>query len=558
MKNYKVIILGILLLSSLSIYSEEYRGSDITPKQIKSKYYVWSKKTQEPTSDKNPANIWFNSYSNEMNGYVILNNGERIKGKITVRNRWNLASTKKLTEKYTTSTGETATRKVPNPEGVNVMLEIHIVNDTLDKTISTEDIKNYGPYFTMADWALVKGQKSNADKFLQGSYEDMDGNKKDGFLTLNTYSYWKRKFDLRYYDLVFYAENESANAELMYAKDLKQVTQSSILYTNYRKRYLIDRDLLISTLETNAKKLSQEDLVPGSVVTIDGEEIKGRIAAKKEKFITSTGGSTTVMGKEVVKVPSSNNIIFISNNKDVHYYGANNAEIMYYVVDGVEHYAVEGKFVGRDMLNLEKGKMVYKDGSEKEGELTYRNNYFLYDDGSGKLTPITAAKSDNLDYVVLGKEDSLRKVLLVEEKINGKPTKYFIEIMYPFKKYSYYKNPNPTHERSGASLATNLGVIVAGTYAEQKLKDEGAEETESEGDIGDVDIDIYYREWVVIINKTGEKVVVYKKNIDREKSLLLGTCQRMSVNNRKKISDISKVNEVDLLVRTLNECADQD
>ena len=205
-----------ILLTATSAFSYGHRGTDITPKQIKSKYYIWSKKEKEPTKEKNHANIWFNSYSNKMDGYIILLSGKRLKGDIIVRRKWNLASVKKISENYIRSSGEEATRKVKNPAGVDIILEVKITNENITKTISTKEIKNYGPYFTTNEWALVKGQNSNSDKILKGSIEYSNGEKKDGVLTLNTHSYIKRKFDLRYHDFVFFAKNDGDKCDIVY------------------------------------------------------------------------------------------------------------------------------------------------------------------------------------------------------------------------------------------------------------------------------------------------------------------------------------------------------
>ncbi len=547
MTKFKFISVLLSIIITLNAFADEYRGKDLTPKQIQKKYYTWSKEAKEPTSDKDPANIWFNSYSNTMEGYIILLSGEKIKGKITVRHRWNLASKKKLKEQYTTSEGVKATRMVKNPKGVDIILEVKIVSDSETKTIPTTEILAYGPYFKKADWSLVGGQKADSEKYLQGVITNVDGTSKEGFLTLNTHSFLKRKFDLRYFDYIFFSENESANAELIYSEDLKEVTQSSTLYVNYRNKYLINRDLLISSLETDASKLKHEDLQPGSILTNEGEEIKGRIATQKDAKIQSTGGTTTVMGKEVQKVAKSKHIIFIDEQKNIQYISVSNNNIIYFVLGGQEFYAVDGNFVSRDQLNLESGKMVYKNASEIEGLLTFRNNYFLYDDGGGKLTSITVKNANDLDYVMLGEGDSLRKVILVEET----ERKYFIEVKYPGGKYSYYKNPNPTNKRSGASLLTSMTASAGAIVAEHTL-----DQTESEGDISDLDLDIYFREWIVMNNRTGEKLMVFKKNLNEQKNKLMSGCQRMSVDNRNIIKNISKVNEIDLLVKTMNQCAD--
>lgn len=557
MKKINLIILCLILLCSTSIYSQVQRGTDITPKKIKAKYYVWSKKTKESNPGSNPKNIWFNSYSNKMDGYVILLTGEKLRGEIIVRRRWNLASTKKISENYTTSSGEKAIRKIKNPAGVDLILEVNITNEKGSKKISTEEIKNYGPYFTTKDWVLVKSQKNNPEKMLTGSIEDFNGNKKEGLLTLNTHSYLKRKFDLRYYNVVFFTEKEGGKCELIYSKNLKQVIQFSTIYTNYRTNYLIDRDLLIATLKSNAKKLSYLELIPGSIMTTDGELIKGLIAERKNKTISSKGNTTTVMGEKVIKVPDLKHIIFINDSKNIKYISVNNASIIYYSIEGMDYYSVDGNFVNRDNLSLEQGKLVYSDGIEKEGELTYRNNYFLYDDGSGKLSSITVKNSKNLSYVVLGKDDSLRKVVLAEGIVKGKQKKYFIEIRSPFGKYSYYKNPHPTNVRNGGSLAASLGAVAGGSLIEHRLDKEGVEyEKEVEG--GNDEISLYFKEWIVLINKTGEKIMVYKKNLEDQKRLLLGSCQRMSVENRKTIKNVDKLKDIHTLVNALNQCADED
>ncbi|MCB0401777.1 MAG: hypothetical protein KDD41_06820 [Flavobacteriales bacterium] len=543
MKN-RIGILGILIfLSTSTLLAKEFRGSDVTPKNIQKKYYIWDKKTEEPNpKSKNNEDIWYNEYSQPMEGYIILLSKERLTGKIIVHHRWNKASVKKLKKTTYDKDGNKVVNYYPDPKGIDIIQDIQLITAEGNKTIATTEILNYGPYFKMADWDDVKGQKSEVDKFQPGSYETLDGQLKQGFITLRTYMYLKRKFDLRYFHLAFYAENENTHAELLYADDLKSATLNSTLYINYRNRYLLDRDLMISSLETEPQKLSYDPLQDGSIVTSEGEEIKGRITKKNARFVNTSAEA---------KIPTSKSILFIDEQKNIQYLSPNSKSLMYFTVEGVDFYSVEGSFMSRDALKLDQGKFVYKDGTEKNGELTYRNNYFLFNDGSGKLNSVTIKNADNLDYALIGEGDAVRKVIFT---VDG-TKKYFMEVKSPFGKYSYFKNPNPTHVRSGASLFTSVAAGVASDMIEDKVREAGGE---TEGDVVDDDIEIYFEEWVVIINKTGEKFTLYKKNLEDQKRALIGSCQRMSVDNRNLIKNIAKMSEIDLLVNTLNQCADPD
>ncbi len=83
-----------------------------------------------------------------MSGFVVLNSGDRLEGQIIKHNRWNVASTQKLT--VTNSDGSTS--KVSDPNGVDIIEDVRVIFPDGERTFSTFNIKYYGIHFKTSDW----------------------------------------------------------------------------------------------------------------------------------------------------------------------------------------------------------------------------------------------------------------------------------------------------------------------------------------------------------------------------------------------------------------------
>jgi hypothetical protein len=527
----KLVVIILILLTTIA-NTTKARGVDFTPEEIQKTYYIWNKKIEEPNSkSKNNEDIWFSEYTSPIDGYINLLTGEKLIGKIIVHHKWNRASEKKLKETTVNKDGSKQVRYYKDPLGIDIIEDVKITTNGVEKIISTNDIAHYGAHFKVLDWASVKKQKIASDSFNKGTLTYLDGTKKEGLITLRSSKYLKKRLDIRYFNCVYFAQDENAIVEAIETKNLQQAIQSAsgvdVLYTNFNN-HLIHRDLLIESLQTSAKKVGYHELSDGKIFINDGEEVAGQLCFKK--------GMDAVL---------KTHVIFIDNEKNVRFLRCTDDDIIYIENKGVTYYPLETKFASEKELGLKKGYIQFKDESKVEGEMSYRKNYILFKGADNKIKNYTAKKGD-IDFAIQDNGSSKTKYSLVNDTKNGN---YFIQLYYPFQKYSYYKNPNPTNINSGASLAATLTATAAAAM------DEGENELD---ELADQPLDFYYTEYVIIINKTGEEVVVYKKNIDEQKARLLGSCSRMSVDNRKKIQGIEKVKEIEDLVTTLNTCADQD
>ncbi len=74
MKHFIFICILSISFACLAQEKSKKRGSDQTPKELRTKYYKYGKKEKEPGG-------WFSAYTGQMSGFVVLNSGDRLEGR---------------------------------------------------------------------------------------------------------------------------------------------------------------------------------------------------------------------------------------------------------------------------------------------------------------------------------------------------------------------------------------------------------------------------------------------------------------------------------------------
>ena len=224
--------------------------------------------------------------------------------------------------------------------------------------------------------------------------------------------------------------------------------------------------------------------------------------------------------------------------------------------------------------NFHPGKLFLENGDEWIGKVAMRAQVDFDYQGSkfgpqavkfanenDEVTQYSAQKS-NIIYVI--------QTIDAEENHYIKVNQYFIEVGNPKGRFSYFRNPNPTHVREGA---TGLSQAAA-----QRVEDEAAaalaraaakesfERSQNAGkDLGEsvgnatvaamnateavqdaVKVEdmeaIYFEEYYIVDNKKMTRSIIYKKNVDEVLNAILEGCglEDKIVNKAGKMKELTE------------------
>jgi hypothetical protein len=288
-------------------------------------------------------------------------------------------------------------------------------------------------------------------------------------------------------------------------------------------------------------KAKTGDFLPGYVVLNDGNKITGQLASSKG-FLT--GDFTKHTWGFYVKTPGA---------VEPKYYGVeDNLSYLVQTDKGVEtKYVPMGSYFvnfeemmkslndpkGKDKEELlQMGHVVFKDAMKKEGRIARQSVSKFIFVGNDNSMDVLLAKDESISYFmqqVDGKEIKYISLMGGIQAFSG-PALQWVAIKQPSGVYSYYKNPAPTHKME---QLTKLVKSEVSTSTGAGVSDEGG---------------IYFEEWVVLNNNSGEKLIMYTKN-DREIAVsLLHKCSSFDSLDDAQKKKLTHIDNIDLLVEYLN------
>lgn len=207
--------------------------------------------------------------------------------------------------------------------------------------------------------------------------------------------------------------------------------------------------------------------------------------------------------------------------------------------------------------NFHPGSIYFENGDEKNGKVAMGMREASEHDGSKIYGPIRVKYANENDEVTVhGAKGS--QIVYVIQNIEGKKYHYikvgrqFMSVGNPNGRFSYFKNPNPTHVREGATNLTKTAIQEVGEELAEEAAKAAAkrsfEDSQKRGeDLGksignatvaamntaetvneiftpDEDGAIYFEEYFIVDNKKLTRSIIYKKNIDEVLNAILEGC----------------------------------
>lgn len=336
------------------------------------------------------------------------------------------------------------------------------------------------------------------------------------------------------------------------------------------------------------EKLNKKDLLlPGEVVLESGKKIKGEVyflrmsnAVKSYRFIY--GVSIIPEGKDYFRPFKNENIDYVKVTEE-------GKEATYIMVG--QYYENQADFVENlknsnspdPFRNLQDGYLMFEGNKKLVGKIAAAppsTIYFLGADG----IPVRykASSKELLYYVQTLKEKDYQFVGFRNRSSVTEIPFIFLKIEAPFSKYSYYKNPYPTHVRKGA---TKWGAGLANTISSEineEMDYHGVERTASSIEVDTdqksntspianykqhtirstqfVDADknsgegIFFDEYIVFQNDGETAHLIYQKNDEEVLKKLLSNCKDFQTLDEKKQIRLTKVEFISEAIRYLNSC----
>ncbi len=225
--------------------------------------------------------------------------------------------------------------------------------------------------------------------------------------------------------------------------------------------------------------------------------------------------------------------------------------------------------------NFHPGKIYLENGDEKSGKVAMRVREAAEHDGSKIYGPIGVKHANENDEVTVNMAKST-EIVYVIQTISGQDYHYikvgrqFISVGNPTGRFSYFKNPNPTHVREGATNFTKSTIEQVGQeIAEEAAKaaaKKSLEESQRRGeDLGtsignatvaamntanevnelftpDEDGAIYFEEYYIVDNDKLTRSIIYKKNVEEVLNALLDGCG-VDSNKIKQVSNVKELTD---------------
>ncbi len=309
-----------------------------------------------------------------------------------------------------------------------------------------------------------------------------------------------------------------------------------------------------STMVSGKKTIKTTKPIKGYVITNSGEKKVGEIMLK----IVNT--DTTE-----IKLKMADKTKFKYKRLDLAEFGPEQATLS----------EVKKTFKNEEK-NFHSGYVILKSGEKKEGKVATKKIEAANWDGTKRWGPIGVQLANTEDKITIymakdfGASYYMQKLPSGEIhylNVNG----VFVEVKNPNGRFSYYRNPNPTHIRKGA---THLGQSVIQSAADEasealvkgaakrsfkKSMDSGQSLSQS---LSNATIDaarvanetqgliefkedegLYFKEYYIIDNEYSTKSLVYKKNVKEVLSDLLASCGLEDLID-KKANSIKELEEI--------------
>ncbi|MEO9872261.1 hypothetical protein [Ekhidna sp.] len=207
--------------------------------------------------------------------------------------------------------------------------------------------------------------------------------------------------------------------------------------------------------------------------------------------------------------------------------------------------------------NFHSGKVFLENGEEKSGKIAMRVREAAEHDGTKIYGPVGVKYANENDEVTIHMAAN-SQIVYVIQTINGTDNHYikvgrqFVSVGNPTGRFSYFKNPKPTHVREGTTNFTKTAIQEVGEEVAEEAAEAAArrslKESQKRGDdfgesIGnatvaamntakevnelftpDEDGAIYFEEYYIVDNTNLTRSIVYKKNVDEVLYSLLEGC----------------------------------
>ena len=207
--------------------------------------------------------------------------------------------------------------------------------------------------------------------------------------------------------------------------------------------------------------------------------------------------------------------------------------------------------------NFHPGRIYFENGKEKVGKVAAKMREATEIDGSKWHGPAGVQYANERDEVSVYRADKSDVIYFIQT-INGKDYHYirvgrqYISVGNPTGRFSYFRNPNPTHVREGTTNFVKSSIEQVGQEIAEEAAEAAAEKSLKESlkrgeDLGtsignatvaamntanevnelfapDDDGAIYFEEYYIVDNEKLTRSVIYKKNVDDVLYALLEGC----------------------------------
>ncbi len=226
--------------------------------------------------------------------------------------------------------------------------------------------------------------------------------------------------------------------------------------------------------------------------------------------------------------------------------------------------------------NFYAGYVILKSGEKKEGKVATKKIEAAVWDGTKIWGPIGVQLADAEDKITLYMAKDFDASYYMQKLPSGEKhylnvNGVFVEVKNPNGRFSYYRNPNPTHIRKNVTKIVKSGVELAVNEASEALTKEAAKQSFEKSinsgknlnqSLSNATIDaarvrnntqglvefsedegLYFKEYYIIDNKHNTSSLVYNKNVKEVLSDLLASCGLEDLID-KKANSIKELEEI--------------
>jgi|GEM_PF-3842996 len=511
-------------------------------------------------------------------GVIYLKSGEVIDGELEMKRYYNRFA--KL-ECY----GEVNAKLVSG--------ETKNIKSTEIEWLVTEDKKGRAMTLYRLDAVLIdiENFKEGFTKFSlahfhtplrQGSVYFQDGTKKEGQFSVTRGKVKSTAFFLNKEENQYFILKPDSGVSSISTIDNDKV----FTYVTY-KGYFRDLNKLI-------KGWSKDKVIgQGSIVFENGTEKKGDIVLYKDEEEESQKRAK-ILGIYLISDNANQKVEYFEANETINYVNfAFKEENEKYVplngeyVNFNDYVDALAKGPANSTKTLQDGYVVMMDGTKKDGKIAATDFKLNYVGAGDKLEQYSATDLEVIDYYVQNIEGEERKFMpMPRRKVDNGSDCIFVEIFYPFEEWSCYRNPFPTNVNKALSTiqkvmsyaaASEIGKMATESVAEKVQKEVVVASAKSTKDLrfasstGNAayestkkisykladsrhDGKTYYREWVIVNNYNGEKLIVYIKNDESLLASLFENCAKAKGMSAESAAELYKARKVRDLIGELNTC----